>query len=190
VRFRRSRGVERQQFKWFTFAGSVFASYLILGDLFEEIGSFGGDLVWGASIALLPITAGIAILRYRLYDIDRIINRTLVYAGLSAVLAGVYALCVVVLPRTVGANRGSDVVVAGSTLLVAALFQPLRRRIQGFIDRRFYRSRYDAAQTAASFGARLRDEVQLDEVSTDLLGVVRGTLQPAHASLWLRKGQG
>ena len=186
VRFRASRGVERQQLKWFTFAATVFGSSLVIGELFPAIGDTGGDALFGFFIALLPVSAGIAILRYRLYDIDRIINRTLVYAALSAVLAGVYALCVVVIPQAVGAARGSELVVAGSTLLVAALFTPARRRIQGFIDRRFYRSRYDSQRTVEAFSAGLRDVVELDAITARLLTVARDTLHPAHASLWIK----
>ncbi|HYZ46272.1 MAG TPA: hypothetical protein VE712_01275, partial [Actinomycetota bacterium] len=171
TRFRRSRGEERLQFKWFAYAAAVmgvgwmcsFVAVLAgaqdLADVFFVIGAIG--------LLGIPIATGAAILRYRLYDIDRIINRTLVYGALSVVLAAIYGLCVVVVPRAVGVGRRSDIVVAGSTLLVAALFQPARRRIQSFIDRRFYRSRYDAERTAEAFGARLRSEVQIDQVSSD-----------------------
>ncbi|HYZ46109.1 MAG TPA: hypothetical protein VE712_00445 [Actinomycetota bacterium] len=186
ARFRASRGVERQQLKLFTFSAAVFATYSILGSLVPALEDFGGDVLFGVFISLVPISAGIAIMRYRLYDIDRLINRTLVYVTLTALLAGVYGLCVVVAPNVVGAERRSDLVVAASTLLVAALFHPVRGRVQGFIDRRFYRSRYDAARTIESLGTRLRDRVQLEEVKTDLLGAVSTTMQPSHASLWIR----
>jgi hypothetical protein len=181
VRFRRSRGVERQQIKLFVYVTTVGVALLLLaGD------SIAGSLLWTIVPLGLPVTIGVAVLRYRLYDIDRIINRTLVYGALTAVLAAIYGICVVILPQLVSAGRSSDLVVAGSTLLVAALFQPARRRIQSFIDRRFYRSRFDAARTADVFRVRLREKVKLEDVSTDLLGVVRQTLQPSHASLWLR----
>ncbi|HYZ46245.1 MAG TPA: hypothetical protein VE712_01135, partial [Actinomycetota bacterium] len=182
-RFRRARGVERQQLKWLVWAmvpvviGFGFGDYLP-GD-FANLSTF-------VAVVALVTAMGLAIFKYRLYDIDRLINRTLVYGVLTALLAGVYAFCVVLVPRLVGGSQGSEIVVAGSTLLVAALFQPARKRIQAFIDRRFYRSRYDAQRTVEAFGTRLRDQVQLHEVSNDLLGVVRTTLQPAHASLWLR----
>ena len=198
-RFRRSRGLERQQLKWFAsgaaLVATVFALQIVLSIATGAIEDFRNtpfelrllqDVVT-ASFAAIPIASGIAILRYRLYDIDRIINRTLVYATLTAVLGTIYVGCVVVLPSLVGgAQRESQVLVAGTTLLLAALFQPLRRGIQSLIDRRFYRSRYDSARTVESFSARLRDEMELDAVMVDLLASVRQTLQPEHASLWLR----
>jgi hypothetical protein len=197
LRFRRSAGVERQQLKWFTFAGAVVVGWIFLSDvafsrlektippsLLKVLLSWG-DVMFGLAVATLPISAGIAILRYRLYDIDRIINRTLVYAGLTLFLAGVYALCVVAIPAWAGAGSGSELVIAASTLLVAALFRPLRTRIQGFIDRRFYRSRFDAHRVVDDFSERLRDRVELEGLTVDLLAVVYQTMQPAHASLWL-----
>src|SRR5918992_4018005 len=185
LRFRHSRGEERQQLKWFVYAG-----VLIVGALFIPL------LVPGAAssvlqllvMPLLPVAAGVAILRYRLYDIDRIINRTLVYGALTASLAGAYAL-VALASASLGTRIAlfdNDLVVAGATLAVAAAFGPLRRRTQAFVDRRFYRSRYDAARTVEGFSARLRDSVDLETLSADLLTTVNRTLHPAHASLWLR----
>jgi hypothetical protein len=141
-------------------------------------------------ITLTAIATGIAILRYRLYDIDLIINRTLVYGALTASLAAIYAALTIasqtVVLRARATGEVPDVVVAAATLAVAALFQPLRRRIQTFIDRRFYRRRYDAARILDDFSARLRDEVNLDSMTSELVVVVGNTMRPAHASLWLR----
>jgi hypothetical protein len=187
LRFRRSRGVERQQLKWFTFAVVLMILAEPLTDyLFPATGIV--SVVFGLSVAFVPIAAGIAILRYRLYDIDRLINRTLVYGLLTALLAGVYAGAVLVLGQVFG-GVGRDPpswAVAGATLAVAALFQPARRRIQAVVDRRFNRRKYDAAETIDIFGARLRDQVDLDTVSTELLAVVDQTMQPTRVMLWLR----
>jgi hypothetical protein len=141
-------------------------------------------------IPAIPISMGIAILRYRLYDIDIIINRTLVYGSLTAILAGVYFGSVTatqaIFQTLTSQERLPQLIVVASTLLIAALFNPLRRRIQTFIDRRFYRSRYDARKTLETFSVKLRDETDLDALNDDLVGVVRETMQPAHVSLWLR----
>jgi hypothetical protein len=193
MRFRRAADEERQQLKWLTYAAGLVA--LALAGAFL-VGAFSepsdardniqNSLVTGA-LACVPIAIGIAILRYRLYDIDRIINRTLVYGVLTAMLGAVYAGVAVGLGTVVGE---SSLVVAASTLLVAALFRPARRWVQGLIDRRFYRQKYDAARTVEAFAARLREEVDLDSLTGDLVGVVRDTMQPAHASLWLRTPEG
>jgi hypothetical protein len=183
IRFRRSRGEERQQLKWFTYAGAL-VPLSRLGDLLPEPMS---TLFSAAPIVFLPAAAGIAILRYRLYDIDRLINRTLVYGSLTALLAGAYAGGVLVLGQVGGMGRDPPSwVVAGATLAVAALFRPARRRIQAVVDRRFNRRKYNAAKTVEAFSLRLQEEVDLDALSAELLGVVDQTIQPTQASLWLR----
>jgi hypothetical protein len=190
VRFRRSRGDERQQIKWFASAAALTLIWIIvfgqstLRGLPEAMVALSSLLV----IPSIPIATGVAILRYRLYDIDVIINRTLVYGSLTVILVGLYFGGIVVLQRVFVLLTGerSTLAVVTSTLLIAALFNPLRRRIQGFIDRRFYRRKYDAAKTLEAFSAKLRDETDLDALSGDLVGVVRETMQPAHVSLWLR----
>jgi hypothetical protein len=185
VRFRRSRGVERQQLKWFTYSGLLLILTIPVG---AYLPASIGDALFGLIIAFVPVAAGIAILRYRLYDIDRLINRTLVYGLLTAILGLVYAGIVLVVGQVfggIGAEPPSWAV-AGATLAVAALFQPARHRIQAVVDRRFNRRKYDAAKTVEGFTARLRDQVELDTLSTELLAVVHQTMQPTTASLWLR----
>jgi hypothetical protein len=186
LRFRRSRGVERQQLKWFTFAAALVIPCQLATDyLFPN--SHLGTVVFGLAVAFVPIAAGVAILRYRLYDIDRLINRTLVYGLLTALLGVVYAGCVFGLRQLLDPVSGeSSLAVAGSTLVVAALFQPARRRVQVVVDRRFNRRRYDAARTVEGFSGRLRDEIDLDTLATELLAVVDQTMQPTAMSLWLR----
>jgi uncharacterized membrane protein YhdT len=194
MRLRRAAGVERQQIKWFAYAAaaSVMATslaYLVPGVIdtplwFERMG-FALNI---AFIPAIPIAIGIAILRYRLYDIDRIINRTLVYGALSATLVALYFGGIVMLQRVFVLLTGqqSTLAVVASTLLIAALFTPLRRLIQGFIDRRFYRSKYDARKALEALSAQLRNETDLEALRDDPVGVVRETMQPAHVSLWLR----
>ena len=198
VRFRRARGDEQQQIKWFAFAAVLTFVWILVIEVFAELLSIEGGVpeailtfTWasaGLVIPSIPIATGIAILRYRLYDIDRIINRTLVYGSLTATLVALYFGGVVVLQRVFVLLTGqqSTLAVVASTLLIAALFTPLRRRIQGFIDRRFYRRKYDARKTLEAFSATLRDETDLDALNNNLVGVVRETMQPAHVSLWLR----
>ena len=192
VRFHRARGDERQQIKWFASAAALTFAWIFV---FEQLVSAEGGLLEAIAavsslvlVPAIPIATGIALLRYRLYDIDRIINRTLVYSVLTASLVLVYFGGVVSLQYAFRAITGgnSQLAVVASTLAIAALFAPLRRSIQAVIDRRFYRMRYDAAKTLEAFGARLRDEVDLNTLTDDLVGVVRETVQPAHVSLWLR----
>jgi hypothetical protein len=186
LRFRRSQGVERQQLKWFTYAGVLGFAWLVVDPVLPDVALF--QLVSGLTTALVPVAAGIAVLRYRLYDIDRLINRTLVYGLLTALLAGVYAGAVLVLGQAFG-GVGRDPpswAVAGATLAVAALFRPARRRIQQAVDRRFNRRRYDAVKTVEAFSARLRQEIDLEALSAELLAVVNHTMQPTAVSLWLR----
>jgi hypothetical protein len=187
LRFRRSQGVERQQLKWFTYAAALMllAQLVTMTVLPEGVVS---DVLFGLSIAFVPIAAGVAILRYRLYDIDRLINRTLVYAAVTAVLGAVYAGLVLALGWLFGGVGGElpSWAVAGATLAVAALFQPARRRVQALVDRRFNRRRYDAARTVEAFSARLRDQIDLDTLSAELLAGVEQTVEPTTVSLWLR----
>jgi hypothetical protein len=184
VRFRRSRGIERQQMKWFVYAVAPMLLIPTDGFLPGTISS----VALGVVLIGLPTAIGIAVLRYRLYDIDLLINRTLVYGSLTALLVTVYVGSVVILQAAFRSltGQGSQLTIVASTLAIAALFNPLRRRIQRFVDRRFYRRKYDAAKTLTSFSARLRDETDLAELNEELISVVRETMQPAHVSLWLR----
>ena len=192
VRFRRAGGVERQQLKWFAYGAGqlalLLASALAFPGLWTRVPIVVSDLLVGISFAMIPVAIGIAILRYHLYDIDRLIRRTLVYGSLTAVLAAVYAGLVLSLGQLfggVGRNPPSWAV-AGATLAIAALFQPARRRIQAVVNRRFNRRRYNAVKTIEAFSSRLRDEVDLDTLSAELLAVVNQTVEPTTASLWLR----
>jgi hypothetical protein len=188
LRFRRARGVERLQLRWLALAAAC-ASVLLLTGLVA--GVLGKDPVVLASlalcVALLPLATGAAILRYRLYDLDRIVSRTVAYGLLTVVLGLGYAAVVLGLGQLLG--RDSSLVVAGATLVVAAVFQPARRRVQAAVDRRFNRHRYDAARTIQAFSGRLREEVDLDTLTGELLAVAEETMQPTHASLWLRLSQ-
>jgi hypothetical protein len=189
LRFRRASGEARQQLKWFA-AGAAVAALGVLASVL--IGIAGNDAIANAvvlgGIACLPVATGVAILRYRLYDIDRLINRTLVYGALTALLGAVYAGGVLMLGQLFGklGAQPPSWAVAGATLAVAALVQPARRRIQQAVDRRFNRRRYDAARTIEAFSARLREEIDLDTLSAELLAVVDQTMEPTRASLWLR----
>jgi hypothetical protein len=188
VRFRRARGVERQQLRWVALAAAVTvvpASVVLAGTVAGGTGSVLVILAAGVCMVLLPLAVAAAILRYRLYDLDRIISRTLAYGLLTLLLGGGYAAVVLGLGQLLG--RDSTLVVAGATLAVAALFQPARRRVQQVVDRRFDRRRYDAAQTIAAFSSRLRQQVDLDALTTDLVAVVERTMQPTTVSLWLRR---
>ena len=189
LRFRRARGIQRQQMKWIAFAGAVAAvTIVIMTALYEVVGEALANASMMLAIMSLPAATALAIVRYRLYDIDVVINRTLVYGSLTATLAAVYVGSVLLLQLALsGLTQGSGLAVAASTLAVAALFRPVRARIQRSVDRRFFRNRYDAARTLESFGARLRDEVDLSALSADLQAVVAETMRPAHVSLWLRE---
>jgi hypothetical protein len=193
ARLRHAGRIERQQIEWFAYATAVAISGVILKNTVYP--AVGVTWVWWVGLVLTtvgvvssPVAMGIAIFRYRLYQIDLIINRTLVYGSLTAVLACVYLGGVVFLQYAFRAlsGEGSQLAVVASTLIIAALFIPLRRRIQSFIDRRFYRRKYDARKTLEAFSAQLRNETDLDALSDDLVGVVRETMQPVHVSLWLR----
>ena len=186
VRFRRARGLERQQLRWLALAAALSAVALLVAVASAVLGApLGVVLVAaGISVALLPLATGAAILRYRLYDLDRIISRTLAYGLLTVLLGLGYGAVVLGLSRLL--PQDSSLVVAAATLAVAAAFQPARRRIQQLVDRRFNRRRYDAAQTITAFSAHLRDQVDLDGLTGELLAVVDQTMQPTRASLWLR----
>jgi hypothetical protein len=193
VRLRRSKGVERQQVKWFAYAVVVLATSAILAYVVAETMGILW-LGWIISVLVivgvvgLPVAVGIAVLRYRLYNIDLIINRTLVYGSLTALLVSFYVGGIMVFEGLLRAltGQGSQLAIVASTLAVAALFNPLRHRIQSFIDRRFYRRKYDAKRTLEAFSAKLRNQADLDTLGDDLVGMVRETMQPAHVSLWLR----
>jgi hypothetical protein len=185
VRFRRARGIERQQLRWV-----ALAAMLVPVAILVALAGMAVDsevlIIWGAGVcfAVLPPAIGAAILRYRLYDLDRIISRTLAYALLTVLLGLGYAAVVLGLGRLL--PQDSSLAVAAATLAVAAVFQPARRRVQRLVDRRFNRRRYDAARTIAAFSGRLRDQVDLNTLTAELLTVVDQTVQPTQASLWLR----
>lgn len=188
LRFRASHGVERQQIKWLSYVGVVvvllFVTMMVVP---ESVGNY----LWGPFFFSLmfgiPLSIGAAILRYRLYDIDRIVSRTLAYAVITGLLAAAYIGLVVLFERAAAPVTGSsDLAVAASTLIVAALFVPVRRRVQNVIDRRFNRARYDASRTIEAFTSHLREEVDIDALGTELSAVVRRTMEPTHVSLWLR----
>ncbi|HEX2152594.1 MAG TPA: hypothetical protein VHL52_01275, partial [Acidimicrobiia bacterium] len=191
VRFRRSRGTERQQLKWIAYSGGVVLvaglSGEILFRLFLPAWYPASTIVLSLAILTVPLAIAVAILRHRLYDIDRIISRTVAYGAVTAVLVAAYVGVVFVLRLVV--PGGNQLVVAASTLTVAALFNPLRRRVQVIVDRRFNRSRYDAAQVVDAFGARIRSEAGMQALANDLLAVARETMEPSSASLWLRDKQ-
>jgi hypothetical protein len=187
VRFRRARGTERQQLRWIALAAVLtLAAVLVLAGLLAAGTRDPVVLGWvtAVCIALLPLATGAAILRYRLYDLDRIISRTLAYGLLTLLLGAGYATVAVVLGRLAG--RDSGLAVAGATLAVAAVFQPARRRIQALVDRRFNRRRHDAARIIEAFGTRLREQIDLDSLTAELLAAVDQSMQPTQASLWLR----
>jgi hypothetical protein len=186
-RFRRARAVERQQLRWLALAAGLTALALLIAIAaltMDDSGSNLLDAALGVCVALLPLATGAAILRYRLYDLDRIVSRTVTYGLLTVLLGLGYAGVVLGLGRLL--PQGSSLVVAAATLAVAGVFQPARRRVQRVVDRRFNRRRYDAARTIQAFSARLRDEVDLDTLSAELVAVVEETMQPTQVWLWLR----
>jgi hypothetical protein len=202
MRLHRAAGIERQQIKWFAYATAAAVMGLVLAEIipdvievphwFERI----GNAIFLLLIPAIPISMGIAILRYRLYDIDLLINRTLVYGALTALLAAGYVATITAfqgigslvyqVPFRALSGQESALATVAATLAMAALFNPLRKRIQSFIDRRFYRSKYDARKTLEAFSVKLRDETDLNSLNSDLLSVVRDAIQPAHVSVWLR----
>jgi hypothetical protein len=196
TRYVKSRDIQRQQIKWFALGTAAMVAILVPSIVLIPNENALSNVTFAIGIMMLPVGAGIGVLRYRLFDIDVIINRTLVYGSLTAVLAGVYFLGVVGVQSVVNVLSGralsgiqgsqSPVLIVVTTLLIAALFQPLRRRFQRFIDRRFYRSRYDAKKTLDKFGASLRSQIELDNLTDHLLETVEQTMHPAHVSLWLR----
>jgi hypothetical protein len=190
VRFYFSRGEERLQLKWFTYAAVVgLSTPLLLSSLVPAVFQMVGPIAWTLGFLSLPVSAGVAVLKYRLYEIDLIINRTLVYGALTVTLVAVYVGSVLSIQYAFRGLTGSrsQLAVVASTLLIAALFNPLRRRVQKFIDHSFYRRKYDAAKTLEEFSAKLRDETDMDTLNSELLSTVRKTMQPEHVTLWLRE---
>ena len=195
VRYRRAQGAERAQLKWFAYVGLVVVPTLLLAIVTG--GATSGPLAiftnvaWGVAIGgltLLPIAIGIAVLRYHLYEIDRIVSRTIAYGVVTAILAFLFVVVVLAAQAVLGPVTGSnELAVAGSTLLVFALFQPIRRRVQRFVDRRFNRARYDAERTISAFAGRLRAEVDLEQLRAEILATVAQTVEPSSVSLWLRE---
>jgi hypothetical protein len=195
VRYRRAKGIEREQLKWFAFVGAIAITALAIAGLFK--GSTGdvlatidwfGWLIGIGGLVLMPVAIGIAVLRYRLYEIDRLISRTISWASVSAVLVAVFVAVILVTQAVLASITSSNTIaVAASTLVVFAIFQPLRRRVQARVDRRFNRARYDAERTVAAFAGRLRDEVDLGQLTTEIAAAVDATLQPVSVSLWLRR---
>jgi len=196
LRWRESAGVERQQLKWLAYTGAGITVALLSGVASGYVSgedSYPTVLILSVAVAGLtigvPAAIGVAMLRYHLYDIDVVINRTLVYGSLTALLVLVYfggvTATQAIFQRYTGQEEMPQLFIVVSTLIIAALFTPLRRRIQAFVDRRFYRRKYDAAKTVEAFGSRLRDETDLGRLGDDLVGVVRETVQPAHVSMWL-----
>ncbi len=195
IRYRRAAGIERQQLKWFVFVGSIAILAFVVAafDLGNTVGPLAtlDNIAWltgFTGLALMPMAIGIAVLRYRLYEIDRVISRTISWTLTSGFVVGLFVSVVLVLQAILAPVTGSnELAVAGSTLLVAALFQPLRRRIQRLVDRRFNRARYDAERTIAAFAARLRDEVDFEALRAEILATVTATVEPSSVSLWLRE---
>jgi hypothetical protein len=190
VRLRSADGEKRQQIKWFAYAAAILLGCLTLFPLMWVVPLWAIFLIVVIGLSAMPVAVGIAVLRYRLYDIDRIINRTLVYGSLTVILALVYFGGVTatqsIFQTLTGQEKLPQLAIVASTLVIAALFNPLRRRIQSFIDRRFYRNKYDARKTMEDFSVKLKDETDLAALNDDLVAVVAETMQPAHASLWLR----
>lgn len=192
LQFRRARQLERQQIKWFAYAGAFLAVVFIAGPAVlwsPVVPGWIWPTVFFLGVAAMPVSAGIAILRYRLYDIDLVINRTLVYGALTVALATTYFGAVVSLQYAfrLVTGGGSQLAIIASTLVIAALFNPLRWRVQDLVDRRFYRRKYNVEKTLAAFSTKLRDQTDLDSMNRDLISVVRDTMQPEHVSLWLQE---
>jgi hypothetical protein len=189
VRMRRAGDEQRQQIKWLAYGGAVAVGTIFVGGLISIWSALVSIAVIAIALLVLPIFTGVAIVKHRLYDIDVVINRTLVYGALTVILALVYFGGVAGLQRLLSPIVGEDsgLATVASTLAIAALFNPLRRRVQTFVDLRFYRKRYDARKTLETFSTRLRNETDLDALNTDLLEVVKETMQPQHVSLWLRR---
>ena len=193
IRMRRAGRVERQQIKWLAYGGAVVVGTICVSGLISIWSATVSIVIISIALLGLPVFTGIAILRHRLYDIDVVINRTLVYGSLTAMLVALYfggvATTQAIIQALTGREELPQLAIVASTLVIAALFNPLRRRTQSFIDRRFYRNKYDAAKTLEVFSAKLRDETDLSALSNDLVGVVRETMQPAHVSVWLRSAE-